>query len=234
MGARHPSPQTPAGSTASFCTATADSDLGRTFVILRIRPNGVWFRSGVPSGGVHVVGQSGVFTMSAWVTRWRWMLAGGLVLVAAGVVVAALVWPSSAPAGPHRPPLRARSYNAFTVCLLTGPQGIAGASARPVWAGVEAASNETSDQAQYLAATGSPETVDSVTPFVDSLVQQQCGVIVAVGPLEVLAAQSAAAQNKSTTFILVGGGSTESNVRVENVISQDATTAAIETAIGDH
>jgi basic membrane lipoprotein Med (substrate-binding protein (PBP1-ABC) superfamily) len=170
--------------------------------------------------------------MSTWVTRWRWVLAGGAFLVAVGVV-AALLWPSGAPAGPYRPPLRVRSYNAFTICLLTGPQGIASATAAPVWAGVEEASNETSDQAQYLAAAGSPETVESVTPFVDSLVQQQCGVIVAVGPVEVLAAQSAAALNKSTKFILVGKGSTESNVRVESVTSKSATTAAIETAIGD-
>ncbi len=162
--------------------------------------------------------------------RWRWVLGGGALVVVAGVV-ALLVWPSSAPAGPERPPLRARAYNALTICLLTGPQGIAGSTAVPVWAGVEAASNATSDQAEYLAAAGSPETVDSVIPYVNSLVQQRCGVIVVVGPIEVQAAQSVAAQNKSTTFIMVGGGEAESNVRVEKDISQTAVTNTIEAYI---
>lgn len=158
--------------------------------------------------------------------RWRWALGGGALLVVAGVVTAAL-WPSPAPT-PYRPPTRARAYNALTFCLLTGPQGVANQSAAPVWSGVEAASRATSDQAEFLAASAPVETVSAVTPFVNSLVQQHCGVVIAVGPVEVASAQAVAAANTGIDFVLAGGGSAAANVSVVSDVSSGSVASAVE------
>lgn len=163
--------------------------------------------------------------------RWRWWVGGvGLLVVAVVVVVA--VWPSSGPAGPYRPAPRARVYNAATICLLTGPLGVTGAAA-PVWAGVEKASGATSDQAEFLAAVGSVETVGSVTPFVNTLVERQCTVIVAVGAVEVEAAGVAASGDAATRFLLVDGGSaaTASNVSVVSGASANTVATAVESTL---
>ena len=151
---------------------------------------------------------------------------GGAAVVLVGVIVAVLVWPSSK-AAPYRPPTRARVYNAFTVCLLTGPQGIAGSDAAPVWAGVRQAANSMNDQAQYLSAVASPETVGSVTPFANTLIQQQCGVVIAVGPVEVTTVESIAPDNLKTRFVVVGSGSASANVRQV----ADASTSAVASAV---
>jgi basic membrane lipoprotein Med (substrate-binding protein (PBP1-ABC) superfamily) len=114
----------------------------------------------------------------------------------------------------YDPPARARQYIAFSACLLTGPSGLADPSARAVWSGMESASSATRAKVTYLAAVGAAETVGSVTPFANSLVQQHCGLVLAVGAVEVQTAQSIAASNAGTDFVLVGGGSAARNVAV--------------------
>lgn len=166
--------------------------------------------------------------MWGWIVKRRWPV-GGAVVVVVGAVLAVVLWPSPSPA-PYRPPARARVYKAFTICLLTGPQGVAGAEAAPVWAGVEKASVATDDQAQFLAATGSPETVGSVTPYVNTLVQQQCGLVVAVGAPEIAAVESVAAANRNVRFLVVGGGSSAVNVQVVGGSSADAVSSAVQSA----
>ena len=169
--------------------------------------------------------------MRGWLARYRWWAAGAA-LVVIGVVVAVAVWPSSAAPGPYRPAARARVYNSETICLLTGPAGVAGAAA-PVWAGVEKASNATNGQAGFLAATSSVETVGSVTPFVNTLVERQCGVIVAVGQVEVVSVVAVAPANAATRFVAVGGDMVEgmSNVRVVSETSANSVAAAVESAV---
>jgi basic membrane lipoprotein Med (substrate-binding protein (PBP1-ABC) superfamily) len=133
------------------------------------------------------------------------------VLAVAGIVTAAL-WPSSSSV--YDPPARARQYLEFSACLLTGPSGLADSSAQAVWSGMENASDATRAKVTYLAAVGGAETVGSVTPFANTLVQQHCGLILAVGDVEVRTAQSIAAANTSTDFVLVGGGSSAGNIAV--------------------
>lgn len=159
--------------------------------------------------------------------QWFWWVGGAVVLVVAAVVAIA-VWPS--PKAASSPPPRARVYNAFTVCLLTGPQGIAAGEAAPVWAGVRQAADTLNDQAQYLAAVASPETVGSVTPFVNTLIQQRCGLVVAVGPAEVSAVEAVAPGSPHTRFMVVGGGSASSNVQVVADPATDAVAAAVRAA----
>jgi basic membrane lipoprotein Med (substrate-binding protein (PBP1-ABC) superfamily) len=146
-----------------------------------------------------------------------------LVLVNVGVV-GWLVWP--------RPePPRARPYLAFTACLLTDEEGITGAAA-PVWAGMQEASLATRAKVQYLAVDG-PSTVENVTPFLASLVQRRCDVVVAVGPAEVAAAQAAAGRASTTKFVLVSGAPSTPKLNVTVVASQpaDQVTVAVRDAI---
>ncbi|MBS2966207.1 hypothetical protein KGA66_24395 [Actinocrinis puniceicyclus] len=131
-------------------------------------------------------------------------------MTAAGVWA---LWPSSRPT--YDPPHNTRQYIAFTACLLTGPAGLADPRARAVWSGMQAASSATNAQVSYVAAAvGQAETIGSVTPFANSLVQQRCGVIVAVGPVEVATMQAVAAGHAEGRFVLVGGGSAASNIAV--------------------
>ncbi len=143
--------------------------------------------------------------------RWWWAGAGAFVLALAGTLTAVL-WPSSASV--YDPPARARQYLAFSACLLTGPAGLSDASARAVWSGMQEASSATRGKVTYLAAVGAAETVGAVTPFANSLVQQHCGLVLAVGAVEVQTTQSVAAVNMGVDFVLVGGGAVARNVAV--------------------
>lgn len=123
-----------------------------------------------------------------------------------------MLWPS--PRSVYDPPARARQYIAFSACLLTGPAGLADPSARAVWSGMQEASATTAAKVTYLAAVGASETVGSVTPFANSLVQQHCGLVLAVGAVEVQTAQAVAAATADINFVLVGGGAVGRNVAV--------------------
>jgi hypothetical protein len=161
--------------------------------------------------------------------RRHWWYGGGAVLVT-GVIVGVVAWPSPKVA-PHDPPTRSRVYNAFTICLLTGPQGVAGGDAAPLWAGVREAANGADDQSQYLAAVASPETVGSVTPFANTLIQQRCGLVIAVGAVEVSTLESLAPGNPGTRFMVVGGGSASANMQVVADSSMASVAAAVEAAV---
>ena len=188
---------------------------------------------GAGRGRVGGVGATGWWPRWAWARR-RWLVGGvGLVLCLVGVLVAVL-WPS--PRGVYDPPARARAYIAFSACLVTGPDGLADASARAVWSGMQAASSVTRAKVTYLSAVGAPESVGSVTPFVNSLVAQHCGLVLAVGDVEVQAVQSVAASNAGTDFVLVGGGSGAGNVAVIAAVDGSSVSArvasVVEAAVG--
>jgi hypothetical protein len=100
-------------------------------------------------------------------------LAAGAIAIAAGVAAWA-VWPAPAPV----PAPQARHYLDVSACLLTGPAGIApGTPAAPVWAAMESASLATHVMVTYLADTGPAD----VAPMLNTLVERQCGVIIATG-----------------------------------------------------
>ena len=106
--------------------------------------------------------------------RWPgWLLAAGVaaLLAVAGVTAWAL-WPRPA-AAPH-----ARHYLNVSACLLTDPKGIVpGTPAAPVWAAMQSASLATHVMVSYLPATGPAD----VKPMLNTLIQRQCGVIIATG-----------------------------------------------------
>jgi basic membrane lipoprotein Med (substrate-binding protein (PBP1-ABC) superfamily) len=120
-----------------------------------------------------------------------WLATGAVVIAAAAVAWG--VWPSSAPAP------QARRYLDASACLLTGPSGIAaGTPGAPVWAAMQSASLATHVMVSYLSDTGPAD----VGPMLNTLIERQCGVIVATSEAiaDVLAAGKA---NPHQEFLLI-------------------------------
>jgi basic membrane lipoprotein Med (substrate-binding protein (PBP1-ABC) superfamily) len=141
------------------------------------------------------------------IVRQEYLLVIAVAAVAAGLVVF-MLWPAGAPP-------RARPYLAFAACLLTDGQGIAGAAARPVWAGMGDASLATRVKVQYLPSVGAV-TVEDVRPYLAGLVQRHCDLIVAVGPAQVAAVAADAHAYPRVRFAVVGGASRANVTAVEN------------------
>ncbi len=99
----------------------------------------------------------------------RLLAAAAAVALAAAGIAAWALWPR--PAVPH-----ARQYLNVSACLLTGQAGITpGTPAAGVWAAMESASLATHVMVSYLPAAGPSD----VTPMLNTLIQRQCGVIIA-------------------------------------------------------
>ncbi|WP_344899463.1 hypothetical protein [Actinomadura meridiana] len=142
--------------------------------------------------------------------RWRrlspgWR-AGVCVAVAAAVtggVLFAVLRPS------HEP--RARQYLAFKACLLTDSHGITGKDAAPVWKGMQRASLKTHAKIQYLAVPD-PATVANARPYLASLVQRHCGIILAAGDLATRTVTANAPSFGTARFVVFGVGGAGPNL----------------------
>lgn len=108
---------------------------------------------------------------------WRikiWQAGGASLLIAAAALIAWAAWPQPA----VRTAPQARRYLNVTACLLTDPSGITpGAPAAPIWAAMQAASLSTHVMVSYLPDTGPADVPD----MINTLIQRQCGVIIATG-----------------------------------------------------
>jgi len=124
------------------------------------------------------------------------------------VVAGLLTWAFS---GSNGPAPRARQYLAFTACLLTDSSGLAGAQAAQAWAGMQSASLATHAKVEYLPVSGG-STEANAQPYLASLVERQCGVVVAVGAAQVAAVAADAGRFASVRFAVVGGHATGGNV----------------------
>lgn len=133
--------------------------------------------------------------------RRGWVVAAAGVGVA-GVVALVLWWPSGGE--PGLPPARARVYADFSACLLTGAQGLASPGVAPVWAGLQDASGDTGVEVSYLAAAG-PTTDANFLPYVNSLVQRRCDVVLTVGEPGATVALAQAGAHPAIRFVIVGG-----------------------------
>jgi basic membrane lipoprotein Med (substrate-binding protein (PBP1-ABC) superfamily) len=153
-------------------------------------------------------------------------------LCVAAVVTTVLAWPS-APVAPGAD--RVRQYADTRACLLTGSAGVSDPLASAVWAGMQGASSSTRAMVSYLPVPAG--TTDATAlPYVASLVQRQCGVIVAVGPAQVAAATSGAARFRQVRFIVVTGADKASSkvIRISPAPAaqvHSAVQAAVSTAL---
>ncbi|MET9261291.1 hypothetical protein [Amycolatopsis sp. NPDC004079] len=152
----------------------------------------------------------------------RWVVAAAAGIVVAGAVAAAVWWPSGDDSG--LPPARARVYADFSACLLTGGQGLASPGAGAVWAGLQDASGDTRIKVSYLAASG-PATEANYLPYLNSLAQRRCDVILTAGEPGTSAALAQAAAHPAIRFVAVGGtgreGPNVSAVRVTDHVRGD-------------
>jgi hypothetical protein len=106
---------------------------------------------------------------------------------------------------------RARQYLAFDACLLTDAHGLAGTQASQAWAGIQAASLATHVRAEYLPVIGA-QTTGTALPYLASLVQRHCNVVIAVGAAPVSAVTADAHQFTSVRFAVIGGHAAAPNV----------------------
>jgi hypothetical protein len=183
-------------------------------------------RSRPPAPRLSLIGDTGATLLRRWrtVSRcWRFTIASGVLALA--VIGGFLVF------APGSPPPRARRYLDFTACLLTDSHGVTGKTAAPVWAGMGQASLRTRARIQYLPVFG-PATVPNAQPYLASLVQRRCGVIVGAGGVPAAAASNAAARYPHIRFIAVGPYRTGGNLTSVNG-ADPATPATITRLIVD-
>lgn len=155
--------------------------------------------------------------------RWRGCTAVALVAVVAGGICLAVLTPSDKP--------RARPYLAFKACLLTDSHGIAGKEAAPVWSGMQHASLKTHAKIQYLAVP-EPATVANARPYLASLVQRHCGIILAAGELATETVTANAQSFGQAHFVVLGAATTSGNV-VAADISETSVPDVVERIVSD-
>ncbi|MCP3820579.1 BMP family ABC transporter substrate-binding protein [Streptomyces sp. A3M-1-3] len=139
--------------------------------------------------------------------RKPWVLGG------AGVALAALgaVWLFAGDGESGPPDPRARQYADFDACLLTGRAGVGGPDAVPVWAGMQDASAETRARVNYVPVMGE-QSVKNAGPYLNSLLQRQCDVVLAVGKAQVGVVEAEAGRHPKVRFVVVDGDATAANV----------------------
>lgn len=154
--------------------------------------------------------------------RARWWWAVPAVLVVGGLLTW-LLWPSA-------PAARARSYRDVDACLLTDGQGLSGAQAAAVWAGMQDASADTRVRVSYLAVQGEG-TVGNALPYLAGLLQRGCDVVLATGPAEVSAVVADAKTYPKVRFVVVGASAAGPNVTEVGVTQASAVHAQVKQVI---
>ena len=155
------------------------------------------------------------------------------VLIAVGVVAVAggawTLWPSNTAKAPAP---QARQYSNFSACLLTDDVGVGSRQARPVWAGMQQASAQTSARVSFLEAVG-PTDADNISSYLNTLLQRRCNVVLAAGAPQVAAVVAAASSAPGTHFIVVGAPSAGPNVASLAAGGDDAVAGAVARLIDD-
>lgn len=182
----------------------------------------------------YAVGRSLVTGLRALRGRTLAVAAGAVVAVGALTATAFLLFGN----GDDRPPIpdsRARHYRDVDACLLTDDKGITlGTTAARVWQGMQDASLRTHARVSYVPVTGE-QSVGNTRPFLNSLLQRSCDVVLATGPAQVSAAQEAAPRHRKVGFVLVGGrGAGGANVTVVAAGDglRDRVAHAVESGVG--
>lgn len=126
------------------------------------------------------------------------------------------------------PEPRARQYLDFKACLLTDQQGIIGKEAGPVWAGMQRASLKTHARVQFLPVMG-PQNAGNAVPYLNSLVQRKCDLVIAAGEVPASATAQFAPRFPKSRFVIVGAGHATANVQVVDPARTDVAATIAET-----
>lgn len=167
--------------------------------------------------------------MKAWIGAHRGLLLASGAAVAIVAVVLVAILPTSHRAG-SIPPIRAREYSQRQACLLTSDRGLADTAAVPVWAGMQDASAKTRARVMYLAVSGE-QSAANAAPFLASLAQRHCTVVLTVGAAPDGAVAIDGPRFPGTRFVIVGGTASGSNVTVLPADSPNATRSAVASAV---
>jgi hypothetical protein len=139
---------------------------------------------------------------------WRRVTAGALAAGLAATVGGLLAWPSSSSGTAPQ----ARGYlESFTACLLTGSRGLAAAQTALLWRGMQDASLATQAKVEYLPVM-SGSTTAAALPYLASLVERHCNVVVAAGGAEVAVVSAQASRFPSVQFVVPGPAAAGSHV----------------------
>jgi basic membrane lipoprotein Med (substrate-binding protein (PBP1-ABC) superfamily) len=136
------------------------------------------------------------------------------VLAVSVIIGGALIWFLPEDEAP-----RARQYTAFKSCLLTNAKGISEKPASAVWQGMQQASLKTHSKVQYLANTEVKST--NAVPYLGSLLQTRCDLIIAVGDTQTAAVSASAGSHPDTKFVVVGTTAKLPNVTSVNSTAED-------------
>jgi basic membrane lipoprotein Med (substrate-binding protein (PBP1-ABC) superfamily) len=150
------------------------------------------------------------------------------VALAGIAILAYALWPASRPADVADP--RTRVYVNYSACLLTGPSGTAQNPATAVWAGMQQASNRTSERISTLPITG-PQNVATAEQFLNTLALRNCNLIITAGTLPDQAAEARATAFPHQRFLVVGGTSAQSNLSFLPDGSPSSLTAVVQNAV---
>ncbi|MBY8879931.1 hypothetical protein [Actinacidiphila acidipaludis] len=129
------------------------------------------------------------------------MAAAGVLTVAGGAVVVGLFLPRAGSSPPHT---AAKNISRdFRACLVTDdPDQTA---ARAGWSGLREAARAAPVNTQRLITPRTATTTEALLPYVESLVQRKCGVIVSAGRLLDGAARDAARTHPRQRFVITSG-----------------------------
>jgi basic membrane lipoprotein Med (substrate-binding protein (PBP1-ABC) superfamily) len=131
----------------------------------------------------------------------RRLLAAASVAALAALAAGLFAWQSLSGGGPAP---RLRQYvESFTACLLTDSRGLAATQTALVWRGMQAASHATQAKVEYLPVM-SGSTVAAADPYLTSLVERHCNVVVATGRAQVAAVDTQARKFPSVQFVVPG------------------------------
>lgn len=126
-------------------------------------------------------------------SRWWWVAAGAVIAVA---FAGWLLWPS-----PVVMP-REREYRSDLACLLTDNRGLGSAEAAGAWAGLRDASEATLVRSQMVAVDGEQSEPNAMSSLA-SLVQRQCGLIIATGDAPIAAVLSGSQRFRGPVYAVV-------------------------------
>ncbi|MFJ5535172.1 BMP family ABC transporter substrate-binding protein [Streptomyces sp. NPDC093261] len=151
-------------------------------------------------------------------------------MAAVGALVAAglLVWLAVALlTGPGTPKIVANNISRnFRACLINGQQDAS--MAQPVWSSLQKAASGAAVNAQHIQVPKG-STAASL-PYVNSLVQRRCGLIISVGPELHDAVATAARHNPHQRFITMGPAVKLPNVRNFSPVDRPAVISAVQQA----
>lgn len=151
-------------------------------------------------------------------------------MAGAGTLVAAvlLAWLTIAlSAGPRTPKIVANNISRnFRACLINDQQDAS--AAWPVWSALQKAASGAAINAQRIQVPKS--SASAPLPYVNSLMQRNCGLIISVGPHLHDAVTTAAQHNPHQRFITVGPPIKLPNVRSFSPADKSAVISAVRQA----